>query len=146
MSGRVVVGVDGSEASQRALRWAVEEAAATNRAVQAVNVWTRSFSYGAETYWPVDTRMAEDAQAGLSKSVLEVAGERPKVQIEEVVVEGDPGKTLCALSEGADLLVVAARGRGGFGRMALGSVSTKCAHHARCPVVIVRNEGEGDPA
>lgn len=141
MAGRIVVGVDGSEASRRALRWAVEEAVGTRRVVQAVTVWTRTFSYGAETYWPIDTRTAEAAQVGLAAAVREVSRSHPKVKIEQVVVEGDPAKTLCTLSEGADLLVVASRREGGLGRLGLGSVTTRCAHHGHCPVVIIRENG-----
>jgi nucleotide-binding universal stress UspA family protein len=59
------------------------------------------------------------------------------VEIDPVVLEGDPGQTLCAQSAGADLLVVGSRGLGDFAALMLGSVSTKCAHHSRCPVVIM---------
>jgi nucleotide-binding universal stress UspA family protein len=60
--------------------------------------------------------------------------------MEQVVLEGDPAQVLCAQSEQAGLLVVASRGRGAFTGLLLGSGSTKCAHHSRCPVVIVPDD------
>ena len=60
------------------------------------------------------------------------------VEIERRVVEGAPGAVLVEESRGADLLVVGSRGHGGFAGLLLGSVSQQCAHHAECPVVIVR--------
>ena len=62
------------------------------------------------------------------------------VAIEQRVVEGTAGAVLVDESHEADLLVVGSRGRGGFAQLLLGSVSQQCAHHAACPVVIVRSK------
>jgi nucleotide-binding universal stress UspA family protein len=141
------VGIDGSEGSRRALRWSIEQARMAGAAVCAVIVWQRTFDYGRQRYWPADEEIAEGARKRLAATIAEVAGQNPAVEIEPVVLEGDPGQTLCRRSSGADLLVVGSRGHGGFGRLALGSVSTKCAHHSRCPVVIVpRADKPQDPA
>ena len=134
---RILVGVDGSDGSRQALAWAIDHAAASGDDVQAVIVWQRSFDYGSDRYWPVDQGIAEDATKRLITVISEVAGPDPAVTINPLVLEGDPGKTLCAESATADLLVVGSRGLGGFAGLVLGSVSTKCAHHSRCPVVIV---------
>ena len=129
--------MDGSDGSRRALAWAIEQAAARGAVVQPVIVWERSFDYGSERYWPADEKVAGAARKRLAAVIAEVAGPDPAVTIDPLVLEGDPGRILCARSASADLLVIGSRGHGGFARLVLGSVSTKCAHHSRCPVVIV---------
>ena len=147
MTGRILVGVDGSDGSRRALAWAIEQAAARGAVVQPVIVWERSFDYGSEQYWPADEKIAEAARKRLAAVVTEVAGPDPAVTIDPLVLEGDPGRILCARSASADLLVIGSRGHGGFAGLVLGSVSTKCAHHSRCPVVIVpRRDQDPDAA
>lgn len=142
MAGRIVVGVDGSEGSRRALRWAIEQAAARGAEVQAVMVWQRTFDYGRGALWPVDVDIAKGAGERLAETVAEVASGSPAVTVEQVVAEGDPGHVLCDYSGEADLLVVGSRGLGGFAELMLGSVSSKCAHHSRCPILIVPARGE----
>jgi len=137
---RILVGVDGSENSRRALRWAIQQARSRKAVLRPVIVWQRTFDYGSERYWPVDEDIAEGARKRLTATLAEVVGPDPAVEIEPVVVEGDPGNALCAQSADADLLVVGSRGHGGFAGLLLGSVSTKCAHHSRCPVVIVPSD------
>ncbi len=143
MAGRILVGVDGSQGSREALRWAIEQAAARGAVLQPVIVWQRTFDYGRESYWPTDEKIAADARERLEAAIAEVAGHDPAVEIDPLVAEGDPGQALCTMSGDADLLVVGSRGHGGFAALALGSVSTKCAHHSHCPVVIVPT---GEPA
>jgi nucleotide-binding universal stress UspA family protein len=133
----VVVGVDGSEGSRQALRWALEEAADRGRPVRAVSVWQRTYNYGSEAYWPIDEDISRRAAQQLAQAVDDCGHDYPNVQVEQVVLEGDPAQVLCAQSEQAGLLVVGSRGRKTFTGLLLGSVSTKCAHHSRCPVVIV---------
>jgi len=81
------------------------------------------------------------AQAGklLAESVARAAGDGDHARIAEVVREGDPAQVLIDQADGADLLVVGSRGHGGFAEALLGSVSQHCVHHARCPVVILRD-------
>ena len=147
MTGRILVGVDGSDGSRRALAWAIDQAAARRAVVQPVIVWERGFDYGSERYWPADEKIAEAARKRLAAVVTEVAGPDPAVTIDPLVLEGDPGRILCARSASADLLVIGSRGHGGFAGLVLGSVSTKCAHHSRCPVVIVpRRDQDPDAA
>lgn len=145
MTGKIVVGVDGSEGSRRALAWAIRQAAACGAAVQPVIIWQRSFDYGSSQYWPADEKTAEAALERLQAAVTEVAGPHPAVPIDPAVIEGNPGQVLCARSAGADLLVVGRRGHGGgLAGLALGSVSAICARHSHCPVVIVPAAGQ-DP-
>ena len=140
MIGRILVGVDGSEGSRHALAWAIGQAAAHGAVVQPVIVWQRSFDYGCDRYWPADEKTAEAAGKRLGALVAEVAGPDPAVTIDPLVLEGDPGRVLCGRSADVDLLVVGSRGLGGFAGLVLGSVSSKCAHHSRCPVVIVPHD------
>ena len=77
MTGRILVGVDGSEGSRRALAWAIEQAAARGAVVQPVIVWERSFDYGSERYWPADEKVAEAARKRLEAVIAEIAGPDP---------------------------------------------------------------------
>ena len=139
---RIVVGVDGSEESKEALRWALEEArlrGATVRAVNAFQTHAITPGYGPpEDFSPEAVR--RDAERFLSSMIFDVASESHKVKIEEVATEGSPANVLLGAAEDADLLVVGSRGHGGFVGLLLGSVSQQCATHAPCPVLIVRRK------
>ncbi|MEU2234908.1 universal stress protein [Streptomyces vietnamensis] len=137
----VVVGVDGSPPSYAALRWAIRQARQTGAVLDVVGV----YDVPGATGWsapPVDAAFdAEHATKALSEelgSVLSRSGEVPP--LEQHVVRGNPAEVLIEASDGADLLVVGSRGRGGFTSLLLGSVSQQCAVHAHCPVVIVRED------
>lgn len=142
---RIVVGVDGSKESQNALRWALTEARLRGAAVEAVHVWR----YPAWTYAPVILTppvFAHDDLVAEARSVLDhavdavLAGGPDGPTVERVVVEGGAAEQLVdrADTQGASLLVVGHRGRGGFAGLLLGSVANQCAAHAGCPVVVVR--------
>ncbi|MEU9047745.1 MULTISPECIES: universal stress protein [unclassified Kitasatospora] len=136
---RVVVGVDGSPSSKRALRWALGQAASTGAVVEAVACWRPASMYE----WAVhgqDSGHAEAAQKSLAAAVAEVIGAAPAVEVRQSTVTGNPAEVLVERSRGADLLVVGHRGHGGFAGLRLGSVSHACAQHAACPVVIVRDD------
>lgn len=143
MTGRIVVGVDGSDVSRKALRWAAEQALARPAVVEAVTVWHRSFDYGRQSYWPVDEDVAVQERTRLAEAATQAADLNPGVEIEQRVLQGDPARVLVERSAGADLLVVGSRGLGGFTGLVLGSVSTQCAHHSRCPVVIIPKDWPG---
>jgi len=145
-SKSLVVGVDGSEPSLAALRWALDEARLRKARVLAVYVWLfpsltpRHGGLGFE-------ELRRSAEELLDDAVESVAGAAEGVEIKRVVVEGTPPEELVAVADGAELLVLGARGLGGFAGLLLGSVSQQCAHHARCPVVIVhRGERDGGGA
>lgn len=143
MSGRIVVGVDGSEGSRRALQWAIEEAALRRARLEAVTVWESPYDFGEVFYFPVDEQKLADAARTLLVDTVEAVRSEvgPAVEVEPVTLDGDAAARLCELSVDADLLVVGARGHGGFAGLVLGSVSSKCAHHSRCPIVIVPGHG-----
>lgn len=136
----IVVGVDGSDHSKAALRWAVKEAALRGARVRAVHAWQ---VYPA--LHPGTTITARDfdevrAQAGtfVEDFVKEVVPEQNGVEIEAAAVQGESvAPALIDEAAGAELLVVGSRGLGGFRGLLLGSVSQQCVHHARCPVVVL---------
>jgi nucleotide-binding universal stress UspA family protein len=137
----IVVGVDGSEPSQEALRWAIEEARIRHSTIRAVYVWfmPRDSAYG---FVPAEVfdreRLQQEAGEALDGWVAQLAPESVDVHVERDAVEGHAAHVLIEAAEGAELLVVGSRGRGGFTGLLLGSVSQQCAHHAPCPVVILR--------
>jgi nucleotide-binding universal stress UspA family protein len=139
--GRIVVGVDGSPISKLALRWAVDQARLTSATVDAVIAWQYPEAMTGNAWV---ARLVEEpgfdvlAERELAEAISEVAGSDPDVTISPVVVEGWPAEVLLNAAEGADLLVVGSRGRGAFASAMLGSVSQNCAHHATCPVLIIR--------
>ena len=138
---QVVVGVDGSENSKRALQWASEEASVHGAALLVVSSWAVPLAatpvVAPNVPWG-KTQLAEDAEAVLQTMLSEVLGDSPSVPVDGRVVEGNPAKVLIDLSDRADLLVVGSRGVGGFTGLLLGSVSQHLAAHAQCTVVVVR--------
>jgi nucleotide-binding universal stress UspA family protein len=135
-TGLVVVGVDGSQASKDALRWALRYARSTGATVRAVAAWEFPYSFA----WPVmtDIDLEGETERGLKETIEEAVTAYPDVTIHAAVVEGAPAPVLAAAAEHAELLVVGSRGHGAFAGMLLGSVSQHCVHHAACSVVVVR--------
>ena len=135
---RVVVGVDGSPSSHAALRWAVRYAGLIGGTVDAVAVWDMPGAYGWSAL-AVDADFDDAvARERLSQELNEVLGAEEAGSVRALVVRGNTVEVLLSAAEGAEALVVGSRGRGGFARALLGSVSQHVAQHARCPVVIVR--------
>jgi len=140
---QVVVGVDGSEDSRRALQWASEEASEHGAQLVAVSSWTQPLLLPTpqQSGVPLETdptRLAENTKAMLEETLSEVLGDSPSVSVKSSVVEGSPAKVLIDLSGSAELLVVGSRGVGGFTGLLLGSVSQHVAAHAQCTVTVVR--------
>jgi nucleotide-binding universal stress UspA family protein len=136
---RIVVGVDGSEPSKQALRWAIEQAGLTGATVEAVIVWEYPVTYAWGTVAIVDAdELATASEQALAETIAEVAGADPPVRVESYVITGHPAQELVQYAKEADLLVVGSRGHGGFVGALLGSVSHYCVHHATCPVVVIR--------
>jgi nucleotide-binding universal stress UspA family protein len=141
MTGRpIVVGVDGSGAAAEALGWAAGEAQIAGATVQAVHAWHYPpLTYAGLVPPPTFARDDFEAEArGVLDDAVSAVDQAGAVPIERLVVEGGATNVLVDLSEGADLLVVGHRGRGGFLALHLGSVALQCALHAKCPVVVVR--------
>ncbi len=135
-NGRIVVGVDGSDSSIDALRWAVRQAELTSCDLEAVTSWQHPIGYEA------DLAAEEEDWEMLAKTNLDGAlakVEAEGVEVRRTVSQGHPAKVLTDASTDADLLVVGSRGYGGFAGMLLGSISGHVSSHAHCPVVVVRH-------
>jgi nucleotide-binding universal stress UspA family protein len=139
-SPRIVVGVDGSPASVEALRWAAKQAALTGGNLEMVTSWQVPTQYGNDFYGD-QFDWAELAQRSLDTATKE-AGDGTPVAGTQTVVQGSPAHVLVDASAGAELLVVGTRGHGGFAGLLLGSVSEYVIAHARCPVLVVRQQPE----
>ena len=143
MSGwkTIVVGVDGSPGSRKALSWAAAEAAGHGSDLIVVNVWEHTLLPPAgsvsvsERYVPDPSQRTAD---DLVQVIKEELGDEPPVFVQPVVKQGRPAKVLIEESADADLLVVGPRGHGGFVGLVLGSVSQHVAAYAKCPVAIIR--------
>lgn len=135
---RIVVGVDGSEASQDALRWAARQADLTGASLQAVLVWRIPTPYGAPFTMPTTFDYRGHARRALDDAIRNALGAQPSVAVSSAIVEGHPAPQLLKAAVDADLLVVGSRGHGAFTGMLVGSVSGYCVANARCPVVVVR--------
>lgn len=137
---RIVVGVDGSDHSRTALEWAVGEARLRGAQLDVVHVWLLpAYAYGAGLAMPVPIdrgELQQDAEELLDRIVDSV--DTTGVEVNRIAMEGTAARCLVEVAQGASLLVVGSRGRGGFTGLLLGSVSQQVAHHAPCPVVIVR--------
>lgn len=140
----IVVGVDGSQESLDALAWAVGEARLRGASLRVVTAWRPPWAYAFDAPAAVRPEL-EDALRNVGERVIEDAlaavlgGRKSDVEVERRVVPEPPVEALLAAA-GADLLVVGSRGRGGFTGLLLGSVSQQCAHHAPCPVAIIREQ------
>ncbi len=138
--GGIVVGVDGSDHSEHALRWAIAEAQLRHAGLHVVTTWSLVPALygpvGVATYDQAAGEVSADAEriANAAVDAARAAG----IDADAVVRQAHAADTLIEISQDADLLVVGSRGHGGFAGLLLGSVSAQCAHHAACPVVIVR--------
>jgi nucleotide-binding universal stress UspA family protein len=136
---RIVVGIDGSEPSAAALRWAADEARRQGVGLHVVTCW----NYPALPWAPYQPPLSgEDFERGAFEvaeaEVEEVLGtDREGLDVAIEVLDGAPSLRLLDFDRSAAMLVVGSRGRGGFTGLLLGSVSQHLAEHARCPVVIV---------
>ena len=136
----IVVGVDGSGHSRKALETAAAEAAAHGvpLTVLVIHQAVRDV-YGSASHYGDDaalTEKAKEAAQAETDQVLAAAGSQP-ASVTVTAVHGLPVDELVKASEGADMVVLGRRGMGGFARMLMGSVSSQVAQHAQCPVLIV---------
>ena len=139
---RVVVGVDGSATSARAMAWAARYARATGASIRAVMAWHYPAAVGPAPIGLAPASVTADVEKAreheLNAAITAAFGDPPVVPVERKIVYGHPSAVLIEESKDADLLVVGSHGHGGFAGMMLGSVSTHCVTHAACPVTVVR--------
>jgi nucleotide-binding universal stress UspA family protein len=143
---RIVVGVDGSEGSKNALRWAARIAEATGARIDAIAAWELTSLYGwsALSAIPAIYSPQPEIEKSLNATVDEVFGSNRPKDMRVKALEGPAAKMLLTAAEGAAMVVVGSRGRGGFTGLLLGSVSAKVAEHARCPVLVVHGSAPPD--
>ena len=136
--GRIVVGTDGSEGSVRALRWALEEAGFRDAELEIVHSYVDVplTAYPMLVAMPSDDELRVAAQEVIDKVLAEVGGPGD-VPVRTTVAAGGAAGVLCDRARDADLLVVGARGLGGFRGLLLGSVSQQVVAHSPCPVVTI---------
>ena len=142
MSG-ITVGIDGSSHSARALEWALNEAAIRHAPLTVLTVHSVAVSgwSGNPIVLPGDAddqEQAYQAAEEMTRKATSQLGEARPASVTVRAVIGFPAEELIKASEKADLLVVGSRGAGGFARLMVGSVSNQVAHHAHCPVAVVR--------
>jgi nucleotide-binding universal stress UspA family protein len=134
---RIVVGIDGSPPAERALDWAIGEAQRRAASLHLVAAWLYPMALGyAFTSTVADVR--QGAQDAIDRALAHIDEVAPGIAASGETVEQQPAPALVAAAQGADLLVVGSRGRGGFEGLLLGSVSQYCTRHATCSVVVVR--------
>ncbi len=128
---RIVVGVDGSDHSMRAVEWAAAQAQRSHDPLEIIAALDPGPQHltGSDD----DQRMQDD----IDEAKLRAQKRAPEIAVSSTTYEGPPELVLTRESAGADLLVVGSRGLGGFRGLLLGSVSRKCVHHSKCPVVVV---------
>lgn len=139
----IVVGVDGSGHSQRALEWAINEAAIRNAPLTVVTVHQLVAGFATRAVpleYPGDAELA--AKAGQSAKeeadkILAAMGESRPASVTIDSRSGFPAEELLEASKDADMIVLGSRGAGGFSRLLMGAVSSQVTHHAQCPVVVI---------
>jgi len=133
----IVVGVDGSSAGELALEYAFDEAEARNAALRAVHAVVSSLPL-IEDDQPLDER-----SRWLNDRLAPWIDKHPNVRVTPRLVRGSAVYALATTAMHADLLVVGARGQGGFPHLLLGATSMGVLNHSQCPVLIVRHEARG---
>jgi nucleotide-binding universal stress UspA family protein len=142
---RIVVGVDASAHSRRALSWAVREAELWGATLEVVHGWLFPIAiYEGTGPSPADPELIEQGSRAVLDAAVGSVG-TTGAEVTALLVEGEPAPVLTRAAEGADLLVVGSRGHGGFTGLLLGSVSRRCVESASCPVVVVPRDWEPRP-
>jgi nucleotide-binding universal stress UspA family protein len=141
----IIVGLDGSHHSTRALEWALKEGALQHASVTVLTVhsvpaspWTGNPTIlaGESEDLAKIRQLAEE----MTQKVTSQLGESRPASVTVQAIPGYPAEALIDASRDADLVVVGSRGAGGFARLLMGSVSSQVVYHAHCPVVVVHSE------
>lgn len=146
VDGGIVVGHDGSTCAQEALRWAGRLARRAGLDLHVVRSWAMVTAPRPATWTPGYVPPLTDWERAVLDELtghVAAAGLDPAVRVTCHVVHKSAVPALMAAARGADLLVVGARGRGGFAGLLLGSVGDQLVHHAPCPVTVVRTGASG---
>lgn len=145
MSG-IIVGIDGSAHSRRAMEWAIREAGIRRTSLTVLNVHQAVADYWGAVTYPGDQELADQARKAAQKEaddILAQLGDEPSpLSVTIQGAAGMPAEELikAAADADAEMIVVGSRGSGGFRKLLLGSVTTQLTHHAHCTVVVVPPE------
>ena len=141
-AGSIVVGHDGSAGARNALTIALQLASELGSPVTIVRAWSvataprpKSWKFG---YVCSNDELAEAVRDALADETRDLLSRFASVAVDLRVLHAAPAESLITCSQGARMLVVGSRGRGGFSQLALGSVSEQCVRHAACPVLVTR--------
>jgi nucleotide-binding universal stress UspA family protein len=140
-SRRVVVGVDGSKLSAKAVDFAFEQAEAIDGRVVAVHAWNSplsSYENGQGELLFDNEDVRKDSEILVAETLAGPRSDHPDIEVDVELIPGKPARAILSAAETAELIVVGSRGRGGFTGLLLGSTSQQILHHAHCPVAIVR--------
>ena len=137
-SAPVVVGYDGSAGAQSALAWAAREAVHRGRPLRIVHTYWYEPALATSELLAPREEVAREARALADQAANMASGLAPDLDVATAVHEDYPARALVNESKSAALVVVGARGLGGFTGLLLGSVSHEVATHAHCPVVVLR--------
>lgn len=140
----IVVGVDGSEHSRQALKWAADESKRRGALLRIIYAEVREPKNVPAWYEPGSSDLSP-GQAIVDDAYGLVATRHPSVMARAEIAERSPSLSLTVASRSAELLVVGARGKGGFEELLLGSASDQCIQHANCPVVVVHTDPDNLP-
>lgn len=138
----IIVGIDGSGHSRRALEWAISEAAIRHAPLTVLTVHQpiRGFRSAAVEY-PGDADLTADARKAAQEetdaALEKLAAEARPPEVTVRAVNGVPAEEILRAGADADMIVVGSRGAGGFRQLLIGSVSFQVSHHAHCPVVVI---------
>ena len=140
----IIVGVDGSSHSRRALEWAINEAAVRHLPLTVLTVrqpvtgfWYSPVGYPAEGYEDLTEHARKEAQEETDDALGTLAAEARPPEVTVLAAAGAPAEVILRAAQDADMVVVGSRGAGGFTKLLLGSVSSQIVHHACCPVVVI---------
>lgn len=135
----ILVGVDGSDASVEALRYAARVAAAFDAPIEAITTW--EYPIMPDGYYPIEEWSPEqDARQILDATLERAFAGSPPARLTSTTLAGPPARVLVHESHRAAMLVLGSRGHGGLAALLLGSVSAACAAHAHCPVLITHGD------
>ena len=138
---RIVVGVDGSEPSVRALQWAARQAEWSGATLEVLTAWTfpeHPAPLGIEVHVPWPDELIAQARVKLDEVIRDSLPNIDPQRVHARVIRGGAVPVLLDAARNADLLVVGSHGRGAMAELLLGSVSDRCVRHAGCAVVVVR--------
>ncbi|GAA1783007.1 hypothetical protein GCM10009748_16130 [Agromyces lapidis] len=136
-SPAIVVGVDGSDSSVAAVRYAAGLAPALNLPLHVLSVWDYPTFMDGGFSPALDWSPLDDAKRIVREAALASFDEAPPDWLTLRTRRGRPTEVLIAESRYAEMIVLGSRGHGGFVGLLLGSVSAACAEHAHCPVLVV---------